>query len=86
MSRKVHDNGGMDVFVMRKPSRVDLILTFLALEKGDHVRRPSVECYRVKKFVLEPARCAGSINISGEMYPAKPVFVECFQKAAIFWC
>lgn len=76
-------DGCVDVVIMRgHASRLDVLLAFLNMERGDHAGMPGVELYKVSSLTLR--RSDGNINVSGEIYPTADINVTIFQTAIPF--
>lgn len=49
------DDGFLDVFIVNKISRLELLKVFPKVYSGDHITHPAVEFIRAKKITLTPA-------------------------------
>lgn len=49
------DDGQLDVFIVNKISRFELIKVFPRVYTGDHITHPAVEFIRAKKITLKPS-------------------------------
>jgi diacylglycerol kinase (ATP) len=49
------DDGHLDIFIVNKISRLELLKVFPRVYTGDHITHPAVEFIRAKKITLTPA-------------------------------
>jgi diacylglycerol kinase family enzyme len=73
------DEGALDLLLMRSVynSRWDMLMTFMDVPKGEHLKRNTIECYKVKEFVLYPQSKEPSwLSLDGIVTPAVPIHVK----------
>ncbi len=73
------DDGLIDLVIVKKASRLKLLLLFPKLFTGDHLKSPLVEYRQVKKFSIKP-EISSDLNIDGELVGQTPINVSVEQK------
>lgn len=79
----VHSDGLMDLIIVRKASRSDLLKILLGLEKGTHIQNDLVEYIKVKSFTLKTNvnnKDHWMMGIDGEMIESDYIQVEMHKK------
>ncbi|MDF1695116.1 MAG: diacylglycerol kinase family lipid kinase [Saprospiraceae bacterium] len=66
------DDGLLDIFVVRKASRLRLLSLFLKVFKGKHIGDPVIEHYRAKSFSIESST-KDPLNIDGQNVGLTPI-------------
>ena len=69
------DDGKMDVVLVRRATRAQMLKLFKKVYDGSHLSLPCVEYHQVRSFGIEPA-CADSLNLDGELKGATPMSAE----------
>lgn len=75
--------GAIDIILIRKASRLQLLRTFIGLEDGSQVKQSHVETYKVKSFILEPLE-PSLMDVSGEPIPSHKIVVKVHQSYCKF--
>jgi len=66
------DDGKVDVVVVRRATRWQMLKLFNNVFDGSHLSLPFVEYHQVRSFSIEPAK-ADSLNLDGELKGVTPV-------------
>lgn len=74
------DDGRLDVVVVRRASRLQMLRVFAGVYDGSHLKLPCVEYYQVRSFSLESAG-REPLNLDGEMKGTAPVRAEVLPAA-----
>ena len=74
---KIND-GKIDLIIVRKVSRLKLLLLFPKLFNGTHIQSPLVEYKQVNEFSIIP-KSKNRLNIDGEMKGQTPVNVKVYS-------
>lgn len=74
------DDGQLDVVVVRRASRLQMVKLFARVFDGSHLALPCVEYYQVCRFVLESAGHE-PLDLDGEMKGTTPVSAEVLPAA-----
>ncbi len=74
------DDGKLDVVVVRRASRLQMLRVFAGVYDGSHLALPCVEYYQVRSFALESAG-HDRLNLDGEMKGTTPVAAEVLPAA-----
>lgn len=69
------DDGQLDIFIVKRISRLELIKVFPRVYTGDHVTHPAVEFIRAKKITLTPSTPMPAYS-DGEPVGFAPVTAE----------
>ena len=69
------DDGKIDIVIVRKASRIQLLKLFPKLFTGEHVDSPLVEYKQVDSFSILPKETS-SITIDGELIGLTPIHVQ----------
>ncbi len=69
------DDGLIDLLIVRKASRLKLLLLFTKIFKGGHVGDPVVEYHQAKEFSIVPLE-HHTLNIDGELVGSTPIHVK----------
>lgn len=59
-------DGYVDLILVRRVSRIQMVNLFRMVQTGAHVNLPYVECYRAKRFRIESAQ-PSNINLDGDV-------------------
>ncbi|MDQ7053104.1 MAG: diacylglycerol kinase family lipid kinase [candidate division KSB1 bacterium] len=79
------DDGLLDVVVLNRMSRVQLLRSFPKVFTGEHVHLPQVETYQVRQIRIE-AEEPKVLAPDGELAGITPVDIECLPGAVeVFW-
>lgn len=81
--RALLSDGLIDLIIVRKASRTELLRLLPKVFDGSHVTSPLLEYRQVKEFSLQP-QADEPINIDGELIHATPVDVKMIQGAFRF--
>jgi YegS/Rv2252/BmrU family lipid kinase len=73
-------DGKIDVVVLRRASRWQMLKLFLKVFHGSHLSLPCVEYYQVHSFAIESASCE-PLDLDGEIKGTAPVRVEMLPAA-----
>jgi sphingosine kinase len=68
-------DGKVDVVLVRRATRLQMLQLFRKVFDGSHVSLPWVEYHQVRSFRIEPARPDG-LNLDGELKGATPMSAE----------
>ncbi len=74
---KIND-GKLDVIILNKLSRINLLKTFLKIFSGEHVKTEFVKTLQAKKITIETSK-PKILSPDGELYGKTPFSVECIQ-------
>ena len=74
------DDGRLDVIVVRRASRLQMLKIFTSVYNGSHLALPYVEYHQVRSFALESAGHE-SLNLDGEMKGTTPLAAEVLPAA-----
>lgn len=87
------DDGALDIFIVNKISRLELLKVFPRVYTGDHITHPAVEFIKAKKISLTPAvpmpaysdgEPVGQAPISAEVVPgALRVYATSVRSASV---
>jgi len=73
-------DGKVDVVVVRRASRLQMLKLFKNVFDGSHLALPCVEYHQVRSFGIEP-ESANSLNLDGELKGKTPVSAEIMHAA-----
>jgi YegS/Rv2252/BmrU family lipid kinase len=73
------DDGLIDLVVVRKAGRLELLKVFPKIFNGTHITHPFVEYYQVKSFSIIPDEI-DTLTIDGEPKVCTPVHVKMIEK------
>ena len=75
---QLHD-GKIDLIIVRKTSRINLLKLFPKLFSGDHIKSPLVEYRQVKNFSISLEE-TNDLTIDGEIIGSTPLYVQMIPK------
>lgn len=83
------NDGCIDLIILRKASRKELLSILLALEKGEHINHPLVEYKKVKSFVVESIGTDKDhlmFGVDGELTVSDYIQVEAHKEILNLFC
>ena len=73
------NDGKIDLIIVRKTSRINLLKLFPKLFSGDHIKSPLVEYRQVKNFSISLEE-RNDLTIDGEIIGSTPLYVQMIPK------
>ena len=73
------NDGKIDLIIVRKTSRINLLKLFPKLFSGDHIKSPLVEYRQVKNFSISLEE-TNDLTIDGEIIGTTPLYVQMIPK------
>ena len=73
------NDGKIDLIIVRKTSRINLLKLFPKLFSGDHIKSPLVEYRQVKNFSISLEE-TNDLTIDGEIIGSTPLYVQMIPK------
>ena len=73
------NDGKIDLIIVRKTSRINLLKLFPKLFSGDHIKSPLVEYRQVENFSISLEE-TNDLTIDGEIIGATPLNVQMIPK------
>ena len=73
------NDGKIDLIIVRKTSRINLLKLFPKLFSGDHIKSPLVEYRQVEKFSISLEE-TNDLTIDGEIIGTTPLNVQMIPK------
>jgi len=74
------DDGKLDIIILNKLSRINLLKTFTKIFSGEHVNTKFVETIQAKKITIETSK-PKILSPDGELFGKTPFSVECIKGA-----
>ena len=74
------DDGKLDIIILNKLSRINLLKTFTKIFSGEHVNTKFVETMQAKKITIETSK-QKILSPDGELFGKTPFSVECIKGA-----
>jgi len=72
------DDGKLDIIILNKLSRINLLKTFLKIFSGEHVNTNFVKTLQAKKITIETSK-PKVLSPDGELYGKTPFNIECIK-------
>ena len=72
------DDGKLDLIILNKLSRINLLKTFLKIFSGEHVNTEFVETMQANKIKIETSKTK-VLSPDGELYGETPLTIECIK-------
>ncbi len=74
------NDGKLDLIILNKLSRINLLKTFPKIFDGSHINTPFVDYIHAKKIILK-AKVPKTLSPDGEVYGNFPAEISCLPKA-----
>ena len=67
------DDGLFTIFVVEAMTRFEMLQLLLAMDTGDHIHHPRVQCFKANAYRLEPQTPKGLFSLDGESVEYGPL-------------
>ena len=72
------NDGKLDIIILNKLSRINLLKTFLKIFSGEHINSKFVKTLQAKKIEIETSK-PKTLSPDGELYGTTPFSIECIK-------